>query len=169
MSQMRTTPQSEAQLEPLVLIECGRLSQPSLYPSLLVWKVEVGAYIPKTSAFGAVDAAFRSNPRAVADDVKRQLSRCIRMLGLEGMPDIMGVVEGRSFGLELKRPAWRGADGVLHAGGEVREAQVRWHAVAGSKGLPVAIIDAVEQVEPFLRVVLTGAVAPSPARLRWVQ
>ncbi len=45
------------------------------------------------------------------------------------------------------------------------------HIIAKGKGLPVAIIDAVEQVEPFLRVVLTGAVvmALSPARLRWVQ
>ncbi len=169
MTTLRTTPQSEAQLEPLVLIECGRLQQPSLYPSLLVWKVEVGAFMAQASVFAAVDAAFRANPRPTAKDIRAALSRCILKLGIVGMPDLMGSVEGRCFGLELKRPAWLNPHtGEGGPAGERRPSQIAWHATASGKGLPVATIDSPEAVEPFLRVVLTGTgVAASPGRLRW--
>ena len=45
---------SEAETEADVLEEFGRLSQPSLYPSLFVWKNEVGLFLPLSDALGAL-------------------------------------------------------------------------------------------------------------------
>lgn len=161
---------TESDVDADVRTEFGRLGQPSLYPSLYVRPNEVGRYIPLSDAMAAVEEAFAGpGARPTADALKALLSHRIRAIGIKGSPDLYGAVEGRLFWVELKRPAWRGPDGRLRAGGSLDPDQVTWHATAARKGVPVAVIDDPAEVEPFLRRVLEGpAPAPSPGRARWV-
>ena len=153
---------SEAETECDVLEEFGRLAQPSLYPSLFVWKNEVGLFLPLTETIAAVSVLWRRGAGAPAlDDVVAVLRRTIRRLGTVGSPDLFLSIEGRLAGVELKRPA----GGPGERAGTLSADQERWHAIAGSKGVPVGIITGPEQCEPFIRRVLAAPVPEmSPGR-----
>lgn len=133
--------QSEAELEAKVLLETGRLSVPTRHPTLIVWKNEVGKYIPLSDAMSAVEAALRPFGPDAVQAAKSALSRRIRVVGQKGSPDLLGAIEGRAFGLELKR----------EHGGVVSEDQEMWHAVAREKKrMFVTVIRTVEEVAPAL-------------------
>lgn len=153
---------SEAETECDVLEEFGRLAQPSLYPSLFVWRNEVGLFLPLSEAIAATAALFRrGSPAPSADDIAAALKRTIRRLGAVGSPDLFLAVEGRLAGVELKRPG----DGPGERAGVLSADQVKWHAVAQRKGVPVGVITGPEQCEPFIRALLAAPPPPaSPGR-----
>ncbi len=153
---------SEAETECDVLEEFGRLAQPSLYPSLFVWKNEVGLFLPLTETIAAVSTLWRRGVGGPAlDDVVAMLKRSIRRLGVVGSPDLFLSVEGRLGGVELKRPG----DGPGERAGVLSPDQERWHRIAESKHVPVGVITGPEQCEPFIRRVLAAPpCAPSPGR-----
>lgn len=151
---------SEAETEADVLEEFGRLSQPSLYPTLFVWKNEVGLFLPLSDALGAL-VSVASGGMLSLERGQTALRRAIRRLGAVGSPDLFLAVEGRLAGVELKRPG----DGRGERAGTLSPDQERWHRVACSKGVPVAVITGPEQCEPFIRTVLAAPPPPtSPGR-----
>lgn len=156
---------SEAETECDILEEFGRLAQPSLYPSLFVWKNEVGLFLPLSEAIAAVSALW--HPRGglftgpALDDVIAALRRTVRRLGAVGSPDLFLCVEGRLGGVEVKRPG----DGPGERAGVLSPDQVQWHAVASRKGVPVGVLTGPEQCEPFIRALLAAPPPPaSPGR-----
>lgn len=153
---------SEAETECDILEEFGRLAQPSLYPSLFVWKNEVGLFLPLSEAIAAVSALWHRGAGAPScDDVVAVLRRGIRRLGAVGSPDLFLAVEGRLGGVEIKRPG----DGPGERAGVLSPDQERWHSVSAKKGVPVAVITGPEQCEPFIqRVLAMPAPSPSPGR-----
>ena len=155
---------SEAETECDILEEFGRLAQPSLYPSLFVWKNEVGLFLPLSEAIAAVSALWhRGNGAPTADDVVAVLKRGIRRLGAVGSPDLFLAVEGRLGGVEIKRPG----DMPGERAGTLSPDQIQWHSVSARKGVPVGVLTGPEQCEPFIRRVLAmPAPAPSPGRHR---
>lgn len=155
----------EADVDADVRAEMGRLAQPSLYPSLYVRPNEVGRFIPLSDAIATVEHAFARGTPPTKEELVALLSHRVRVIGIKGSPDLYGSVEGRLFWIELKRPAWRGPDGRLRPGGTLDPDQVKWHAVAQRKGVPVAVITGPEQCEPFIRALLAAPPPPaSPGR-----
>lgn len=142
---------SEAETECDILEEFGRLAQPSLYPTLFVWKNEVGLFLPLSEAIAAVSSLWRSGAPSL-DDVTAMLRRSIRRLGMVGSPDLFLCVEGRLGGVEVKRPGSEPGEraGVLSAD------QERWHRIAAAKRIPVGVLTGPEQCEPFVRRVLAS-------------
>lgn len=148
---------SEAETECDILEEFGRLSQPSLYPSLFVWKNEVGLFLPLSEAIAAVSSLWHRGAGAPSlDDITASLRRSIRRLGMVGSPDLFLCVEGLLGGVEIKRPG----DGPGEHAGVLSADQERWHRIAATKRIPVGVLTGPEQCEPFVRRVLarSGAV-----------
>ena len=118
----------EAALERAVLRRVGELQRTDL-PSLIVYRNEVGK-------------GFTGNARALCCERCRGILDRHRIawgLGV-GSPDLVGAVDGRAFGLELKSPT-----------GRVRPEQVAWAEAARRRGVPVAVVRSVEEAEEAIR------------------
>ena len=118
----------EAALERAVLARVGALQRAEL-PSLVVYRNEVGA--------GFTGAAAH----LVCSECRSILTRHRIVYGLgTGSPDLVGAVDGRAFGLELKSPT-----------GRVRPEQIAWRDAAIRRGVHVAIVRTVEEAEEAIR------------------
>jgi hypothetical protein len=118
----------EAALERAVLARVGALQRADL-PSLVVYKNEVGAGFTGNAAHLCCDRCR----------VVLQRHRITYGLGT-GSPDLVGAVDGRAFGLELKSPT-----------GRTRPEQDAWHEAARRRGVPVAVVRTVEEAEEAIR------------------
>lgn len=118
----------EALLERHVLAAVGRL-QRTTHPTLVVYRNEVGA--------GFTGDIARIVCPACRDAIARH--RIVYGLGT-GSPDLVGVVQGRAFGLELKSST-----------GRVRPEQERWHEAARRRGVPVGVVRSVEEAIAIIR------------------
>lgn len=116
------TARPEARLERDVLAAVGRL-QRTTHPTLVVYRNEVGSGFTGDIA------------RIVCPACRALIARHRIVYGLgTGSPDLVGVVEGRAFGIELKS-----------ATGRVRPEQERWHEAARSRGVLVRVVRTVEE------------------------
>ena len=118
----------EAALERAVLRRIAELQRSDL-PTLTVFRNEVGK-------------GFTGNVRALCcDRCQGILDRHRITYGLGvGSPDLVGAIDGRAFGLELKSPT-----------GRVRPEQVAWAEAARRRGVPVAVVRTVEEAEAAIR------------------
>jgi hypothetical protein len=118
----------EALLERAVLARVGALQRTDL-PSRVAYKNEVGAGFTGNAAHLCCDRCR----------VVLQRHRIVYGLGV-GSPDLVGAVDGRAFGLELKSPT-----------GRVRPEQLAWRDAAIRRGVHVAIVRTVEEAEEAIR------------------
>ena len=118
----------EAALERAVLRRIAELQRSDL-PTLTVFRNEVGK-------------GFTGNVRALCcDRCQGILDRHRITYGLGvGSPDLVGAVDGRAFGLELKSPT-----------GRTRPEQIQWHDAARARGVAVAVVRTVEEAEAAIR------------------
>ena len=119
---------SEAELERQVLLALGR------HGDTLLLKNEVGQGYTGDLLF-ALQKALRpcgdAAVRAAVDATQRH--RIVYGLGV-GSPDLVGTVQGRAIGLELKTPV-----------GVVSEAQSRWHDAARRRHVHVEVVRSVDE------------------------
>jgi len=126
----------EAALERAVLARVGALQRADL-PSLTIFRNEVGS--GHTGNVGPLLAReLCPHCRATAARVLTT-NRITYGLGV-GSPDLVGAVDGRAFGLELKSPT-----------GRVRPEQLAWCEAAIRRGVHVAIVRTVEEAEEAIR------------------
>ncbi|MEJ7728196.1 MAG: hypothetical protein WKG00_03190 [Polyangiaceae bacterium] len=103
------------------------------YPGILLARNEVGQGYTGDLLF-ALQKALRpfGRPAMEAAVAATQRHRIVYGLGV-GSPDLVGAVEGRAFGLELKTEV-----------GVVSDVQSRWHSAASRRGLHVEVVRRVE-------------------------
>ena len=120
---------TEAQVEREVLLALGR------QPGCLLLKNEVaGAYLAGPTR-ADLERALAPWGHLAVQAALAVLQRHHRPFGLgKGSPDLVGVVDGRAIGLELKAP-----DGV------VADHQATWHEAARRRGMFVAVVRSADE------------------------
>jgi hypothetical protein len=119
---------TEAQVEREVLLALGRA------PGVLVLKNEVGSGLTGDVVHALQRALEPWGPLAqAAAHAVLQRHRIVYGLG-KGSPDLVGIVDGRAFALELKAP-----DGAL------ADHQAAWHVAARRRGAFVAVVRSAEE------------------------
>jgi hypothetical protein len=132
---------TEAEVEREVLLELGR------GPDLLVLKNEVGVGFTGNARY-ALEKALAPFGRLAVQAALAVLSRHHITWGLGvGSPDLVGAVDGRAVGLELKAP-----------GGVLSDVQQRWHAAARQRGVFVATVRSPDEAVAAVQRAREGAV-----------
>jgi hypothetical protein len=123
---------SEAILERNILREFGRDTDLILLPN------EVGVGF-RGALLPALEAALTPFGRQVVEAAEHALNRNRTKYGLGvGSPDLVGTCARRPFGLELKSED-----------GELSEEQLRFHAAARRRGIPVGVARSVDEAKAF--------------------
>jgi hypothetical protein len=146
-----TTPRwalDEAFLQREVLLAFGRWQRQRVTCDLFVNPVGQGYTHECRNAVARALAPFG---REVVEAAMQAMSRCVLRYGDKGSPDLIGHVDGRWVGLELKRQGGVAADGKRVPAGVLEEHQATWHAAARMRGAFVAVVrtpdDAIEALE----------------------
>jgi hypothetical protein len=126
---------TEAEVERDVLLALGRA------PGVLILKNEVGSGLTG-NVVHAVLQALEPFGHLAQEAARSAMARHHIVYGLgKGSPDLVGVVDGRAVGLELKAP-----DGTL------QPHQATWHVAARRRGMFVAVVrSADEAIEAVAR------------------
>ncbi len=124
----------EAAVEREVLRAVGAL------PRVLLLKNEVGFGHPRAVRYALQEALSKFGPAAVATALSVLDRHTIRWGLGTGSPDLVGCVDSRAGGLELKAP-----DGV------VSEEQRQWHAAARRRGLFVGVVRSAEEAQAAIQ------------------
>lgn len=123
----------EAILERHVLRRVGEL-QRGAHPHLVVFRNEVGVGY-QARARDAVRAALKPFGLAAGEAALAALMRCRVTYGLGvGSPDLVGAVNGRAFGIELKSDE-----------GRLEPEQLAWHQAAARRRVLVRVARTVDE------------------------